>query len=100
MVEVVFPAEFSLHWGTYNFKLNNFRRTIGYILHDLHEQQSFARIVNGELAKDYSIVDHIGSGVSVHPGTFLARVVATARNAEDVQEGLELGRKMLALPLE
>ncbi|RUM36960.1 MAG: hypothetical protein DSY50_01315 [Desulfobulbus sp.] len=89
-----------LCWGTYNYKLRKQRKTNGYIPQALRERQSFARVARTELHKDYLVLGHVGSGLTVEPGTFLARVVATGKTGPDVQEGLNLGRKMIALTLE
>jgi len=88
-----------LCWGTYNYKLKQSRHTSGYIPQAVHERQSFARVGRGKLAKDFLILEHVGSGLLVHPGTFLARVVSMGKKMEDVQEGLELGRRMIDLTI-
>jgi hypothetical protein len=88
-----------LCWGTYNYKLRQDHRTCGYIPQAVHEQESFASVTRKELKKDFLVLEHVGSGMQVQAGTFLARVVSTGWNHQDVDEGLELGRKMIELTI-
>ncbi len=88
-----------LCWGTYNYKLGEKRVTSGYIPQNPHERESFLRVANGELIKDYVILEHIGSRHLVMPGTFLARAVSVARNPDDVREGLDQARRMIELTI-
>jgi len=99
MVEPPVIPDPVLCWGTYNYKLKQCRQTHGYIPQAKHERQSFARVAGGQLAKDFLILEHVGSGLRVQPGTFLARVVSTGKKMKDVQEGLELGCKMIDVTL-
>ncbi len=71
--------------------------TSGYIPQALHEQKSFQRVARGRLQKDYLVLEHVGSGLTVHPGTFLGRVVAVGKRRQDVREGLALGRQLIDL---
>ncbi len=99
MVEPPIVPDPVLCWGTYNYKLKQNRQTCGYIPQAKHERQSFAKVAGGKLAKDFLVLEHVGSGLQVQPGTFLARVVSTGKNMQDVQEGLALGRKMIDLTI-
>ncbi len=83
--------ENNVHWGTYNFKLLKQRRTQGYIPQNPHEEEMFQNVAAKKLFKDFVILEHIGSNYTVLPGTFLARVVAVAKNHDDVKEGLHQG---------
>ncbi len=101
-VNTVEPGDASvpLCWGTYNYKLGEKRVTSGYIPQNPHEQESFSLVARGALAKDYVILEHIGSRHLVMPGTFLARAVSVARDLDDVREGLDQARRMIALTVD
>ncbi len=77
-----------IHWGTYNYKIQSKKLTTGYIPQNPYERETFRKVANGELLKDFVILEHPGTNFLVMPGTFLARVVSVARNREDVDEGL------------
>ena len=77
-----------IHWGTYNYKIQTKKLTTGYIPQNPYERETFRKVANGELLKDFVILEHPGTNFLVMPGTFLARVVSVARNREDVDEGL------------
>ncbi len=78
----------NIHWGTYNFKIEIQKRTTGYIPQNPYERETFKKVSNGNLIKDFAILEHVGTNFFVMPGTFLARVVSVAKNREDVDEGL------------
>ncbi len=77
-----------IHWGTYNFKIETKKRTTGYIPQHTYERETFNKVANGNLLKDFAILEHVGTNFFVMPGTFLARVVSVAKNREEVDEGL------------
>ena len=78
----------NLHWGTYNYKIETQKRTTGYIPQNVYERETFKKVANGDLLKDFAILEHVGTNFYVMPGTFLARVVSVAKNRDDVNEGL------------
>ena len=100
MVEPPAVPDPPLCWGTYNYKLRQSRQTRGYIPQAVHEQESFSRVARGRLCKDYLVLEHVGSGLQVQPGTFLSRVVSIGKNHQDVDEGLNLGRKLIEMTIE
>lgn len=77
-----------IHWGTYNYKIDTRKRTTGYIPQNIYERETFKKVANGDLLKDFAILEHVGTNFYVMPGTFLARVISVAKNREDVNEGL------------
>ena len=99
VTENAFPencVEPSLHydeicWGTHNYKLQKEMQTTGYIPHNPYARQSFEKVTHGRLRSDFVILEHVGAGLKVMPGTFLARVVAIAKKREDVASGLRQG---------
>jgi len=78
----------NIHWGTYNYKIDTKKITTGYIPQNPYERETFRKIANGELLKDFVILEHPGTNFHVMPGSFLARVVSVAKNRDDVDEGL------------
>lgn len=78
----------NIHWGTYNYKIETQKRTTGYIPQNIYERETFHKVANGDLLKDFAILEHVGTNFYVMPGTFLARVVSVAKNRDDVNEGL------------
>ena len=92
-------SDLPLCWGTYNYKLKERQQTSGYIPQAVHEQESFARVASGSLKKDFLVLEHVGSGMQVEPGTFLSRVVSIGSEHRDVAEGIEFGRKMIEMTI-
>jgi hypothetical protein len=78
----------NIHWGTYNYKVETTKLTTGYIPQNPYERETFRKIANGELIKDFVILEHPGTNFLVMPGSFVARVVSVAKNRDDVDEGL------------
>jgi hypothetical protein len=78
----------NIHWGTYNYKIESKKLTTGYIPQNPYERETFRKIADGELIKDFVILEHPGTNFVVMPGSFLARVVSVATNRDDVDEGL------------
>jgi hypothetical protein len=78
----------NIHWGTYNYKIEAKKLTTGYIPQNPYERETFRKVANGELIKDFVILEHPGTNFLVMPGSFLARVVSVAKNRDDVDEGL------------
>ncbi len=99
MIEPPLVSDLPLCWGTYNYKLKEPQQTCGYIPQAIHEQDSFARVAMGKLKKDFLVLEHVGSRMRVKPGTFLSRVVSVGREHCDVDEGLDLGRKMIEMTI-
>jgi hypothetical protein len=77
-----------IHWGTYNYKVMEELITSGYIPQNPYERETFHKVANGELVKDFVILEHLGTNLKVKPGTFLSRVVSVGRCRDDVDEGL------------
>jgi hypothetical protein len=78
----------NIHWGTYNYKIETRKLTTGYIPQNPYERETFQKVANDELIKDFVILEHPGTNFLVMPGSFLARVVSVAKNREDVDEGI------------
>ncbi len=85
------PEKGNIYWGTYNYKLHEKQETIGHIPHNSHERKSFQKAGRGKQEKEHVILEHIGDGYTVMPGTFLARVVSVANNRKDMHKGLQQG---------
>ncbi len=80
-----------INWGTYNFKIFEEKLTTGYVPHNSYERVSFEKIAQGCLNNDFVVLEHVGLGVTVLPGTFLARVVSVADSIADMEIGLRQG---------
>lgn len=80
-----------IHWGTYNYKVFEEKLTTGYLPHNPYERASFHKIARGGLTNDFVVLEHVGIGFTVLPGTFLARVVSVAGNREYMEAGLRQG---------
>ena len=95
--------EIDLHpgicWGTYNYKARRRCCSRGYIPQNPHEREAFAKVARGELLKDFVILEHIGAGQVILPGTFVARAVSVATNREDVELGLQQAREFIELTI-
>ena len=86
-----------IHWGTYNYKIHEPVVTGGYIPHAVWERESFKKIADNDLVKDYLILEHTGSDLFVTQGSFVARVVALGHDHESVTQGIEQGKKIIEL---
>lgn len=81
----------SLNWGTYNYKILEAVITTGVVPHNPYERTSFRKIANNTLKNHFVVLEHVGSGFTVMPGTFLARVVSVAETKEDMEAGIRQG---------
>lgn len=84
-----------IHWGTYNYKIHEPVTTSGYIPQAVWERESFKKIGDQELLKDYLILEHTGSDLLVTQGSFIARVVALGHDHQSVTQGIEQGKKII-----
>lgn len=89
----------NIHWGTYNYKIDDMVFTEGYIPQSLHEREAFRKVADNLLNKDFLIMEHIGNDFIVAQGSFLARIVALGHDHFSVQQGLKLGQKTIELTI-
>ena len=87
----------NIHWGTYNYKMQKMVHTNGYIPQTSYERESFKKVANGFLNKDYIILEHIGSDFVVAQGTFIGRIVSLGLDFDAVNEGLSQGLDKLQM---
>lgn len=86
----------ALHWGTYNHKIETPHvRTTAHPRRAMPEAELFARVAGGGPG-GHVVLEHVGAGVSVMPGTFLGRVAAVGRTREEMLAEREAGRARLA----
>ncbi|MCP4721257.1 MAG: ATP-grasp domain-containing protein [Desulfobacteraceae bacterium] len=105
VIEGVFPAntrEISadskkLHWGTFNYKLHEQVTTQNYIPQGIGERESFKKVADKKLKKDYLILEHIGTSFVIAQGSFLGRIVALGQDHESVTQGITQGCKTIEL---
>ena len=87
----------NIHWGTYNCKMQKMVHTNGYVPQSSFERETFKKVANGHLVKDYIVLEHIGSDFVVAQGTFIGRIVSLGLDPDSVQEGLSQGLEKLQL---
>ena len=90
----------NLHWGTYNYKLSKTVYTNGYIPQSALEREAFRKVGNGNLKKDFMILEHTGSDFVVAEGSFIGRIVALGGDHQSVDQGLFQGRRTIELTID
>ena len=86
-----------LHWGTFNYKIQDAVKTQGYLPQNIGEPEAFRKIANGNLKKDFLILEHAGSDFVIAQGAFIARIVALGHDHESVSQGIYQGCKTIEL---
>ncbi len=84
-----------LNWRTYNFKVDREVMTRYFLPLEEDERELFRQVKKNGIAHKMIIMEHVGHGCSVKPGTFLGRVVAVSRNREILDQEIRYGRRML-----
>ncbi len=87
----------NIHWGTYNYKMQKMVHTNGYVPQSSYERETFRKVANGFLNKDYIVLEHIGSDFVVAQGTFIGRIVSLGLDFDSVNEGLSQGLEKLQM---
>jgi hypothetical protein len=87
----------NIHWGTYNYKMQKMVHTNGYVPQSSYERETFKKVANGFLNKDYIVLEHIGSDFVVAQGTFIGRIVSLGFDFDTVNEGLSQGLEKLQM---
>jgi hypothetical protein len=85
----------NIYWGTYNVKISNRLLTHSYLPQQRGEIEMFHSVSKAKINKEYMILEHIGQDFFVNEGSFLGRVIATGKNYKDVEDGINMGRKMI-----
>ncbi len=84
-----------LFWRTYNFKVEQEVMTRFFLPVDEDERELFRQVRKNGIDHKMIIMEHVGHGCSVKPGTFLGRVVAVSRNREILDREIKYGRQLL-----
>ncbi|MFP4325755.1 MAG: ATP-grasp domain-containing protein [Desulfonatronovibrio sp.] len=84
-----------LNWRTYNFKVDRDVMTRYFIPMEEDERELFRQVTRNGIEHKMIIMEHVGHGCSVKPGTFLGRVVAVSRNREILDREIKYGRQLL-----
>jgi predicted ATP-grasp superfamily ATP-dependent carboligase len=84
-----------LYWRTYNFKVDREVVTRYFLPADEDERELFRQVRKNGIDHKMIIMEHVGHGCSIKPGTFLGRVVAVSRNREILDREIRYGRQML-----
>ncbi|MCG8564924.1 MAG: ATP-grasp domain-containing protein [Desulfobacterales bacterium] len=105
VTQEIFPANtceldhgsIPLHWGTYNYKIEDPVKTSTYIPQASGEREAFARVSKRNLKKDFLILEHTGSDFVIAQGAFIGRIVALGQDLESVTQGISQGCKTIEL---
>ncbi len=84
-----------IFWGTYNYKIDNKLTTHSYLPQQRGEIEMFLSVAKNKIRKEFMILEHIGQDFFVNEGSFLGRVIATGKSYKDVDDGIEMGRRMI-----
>ncbi|RQD57684.1 MAG: ATP-grasp domain-containing protein [Desulfonatronovibrio sp. MSAO_Bac4] len=84
-----------LNWRTYNFKVDREVVTRYFLPVDEDERELFRQVKKNGIEHKMIILEHVGHGCSVKPGTFLGRVVAVSRSREILDQEIKYGRQLL-----
>lgn len=86
----------NIHWGTYNYKLEEDVSTRGSVPRGVDEREMFQAFASGRSpGGQFGIFEHIGTNYIVKAGSFLGRVVAVGEDHDTVQRGLEAGKAQI-----
>ncbi len=84
-----------IHWRTYNFKVEREVMTRFFLPLEEDERELFRQVRRNGIDHKMIIMEHVGHGCSIKPGTFLGRVVAVSRNREILDREIKYGRQLL-----
>ncbi len=85
-------ADGRLYWGTFNHKCDDEAVTIRAVQQE-DERALFARAAKGR--SGHVVLEHVGAGVAVKPGTFLGRAVAVGPTRDDMRRELDIAKQRL-----
>jgi len=85
----------NIYWGTYNYKIDNKLTTHSYLPQQRGEIEMFQSVAKNKISKEFMILEHIGQDFFVNEGSFLGRVIATGKSHKDVEDGIEMGKRMI-----
>ncbi len=106
VTEGIFPANTremdsrsnkNIHWGTYNYKMQDTVKTKWYLPQNVGEREAFRKIASGSLKKDFLILEHAGSDFVIAQGAFIARIVALGHDHDSVGQGIQQACKTIEL---
>ncbi len=84
-----------INWRTYNFKVEHEVMTRYFLPLEEDERELFRQVRKNGIEHKMIIMEHVGHGCSIKPGTFLGRVVAVSRNREILDREIKIGRQLL-----
>ncbi|WP_028574831.1 ATP-grasp domain-containing protein [Desulfonatronovibrio hydrogenovorans] len=84
-----------LYWRTYNFKVDREVVTKYFLPADEDERELFRQVKRNGVEYKMIIMEHVGHGCPVKPGTFLGRVVAVSRKREILDREIKMGKQLL-----
>ena len=86
----------AIYWSSYNYKLESKLTTRSYLPQRRNEIEMFESVANNKLKKDFMVLEHIGQDFFVNEGSFLGRVISTGKSHKDVEDGIEMGKRMIS----
>jgi len=84
-----------IYWSSYNYKIDHKLTTHSYLPQQRGEIEMFQSVAKNKINKEFMILEHIGQDFFVNEGSFLGRVIATGKSYKDVEDGIEMGRRMI-----
>ena len=85
----------NIYWSSYNYKIDNKLTTHSYLPQQRGEIEMFQSVAKNKIKKEFMILEHIGQDFFVNEGSFLGRVIAAGKSYKDVEDGIEMGRRMI-----
>lgn len=84
-----------IYWSSYNYKIDTNLTTRSYLPQQRGEIEMFVNVAKNKINKEFMILEHIGQDFFVNEGSFLGRVIATGKNYKDLDDGIEMGRRII-----
>ena len=85
-----------IYWSSYNYKIDNKLTTHSYLPQQRGEIEMFQSVAKNKMNKEFMILEHIGQDFFVNEGSFLGRVIATGKSYKDLEDGIEMGKRMIS----
>jgi len=85
----------NIFWRTYNNKITSKLETYGYLPQQNNEIEMFDKVAKNKINKEFMILEHIGHDFFVNEGSFLGRIIAVGKSYKDIDDGIDMGRRMI-----
>ena len=84
-----------IYWSSYNYKIDSKLTTHSYLPQQHGEIEMFQSVAKNKINKEFMILEHIGQDFFINEGSFLGRVIATGKSYKDVEDGIEMGKRII-----